>query len=59
MTTYRIIIQRVISYTVDVEAPDLKTALANADTALDDEEGGPEAWPYDITSEQILTANAI
>ena len=59
MATYRVIIERVTRYEVDIEAPDVKAALANADTALDDEEGGPEAWPNNIESQRVISANEI
>ncbi len=59
MRTYQFVFERVTRYTVDVEASDLDEARAKADTALDDEEGGPEAWPNDIVSTTIISANEI
>jgi hypothetical protein len=59
MKTYQFIFERVTHYTVDVEAPDLEEAMKLARTALDDEEGGPEAWPNEIKVERILSANTI
>jgi len=59
MATYQFIFERVTQYTVDIQAPDLEEAMKLAKTALDDEEGGPEAWPNEIVTEIIVSANTI
>lgn len=59
MATYQFIFERVTRYTVDIEETDLESAMSKAKTALDDEEGGPEAWPNEIITERIVSANTI
>ncbi len=59
MQTYRVIIERVTRYEVEIEARDVPEAIDKAKDALDDEEGGPEAWPNSIESERIISTNTI
>jgi len=59
MPTYQFVFERTTRYIVEIEAPDLSAAMTKANTALDDEEGGPEAWPNEIINEKIISANTI